>query len=96
MVGMMNEKKKEVDIVAAILPDTEVAKEILGNAYTEGALEHALQDIVNGVNDIVQTYKRIDLLLLRQEEFPKNTSKKIKRFELPALLQDAYQAKISE
>ena len=96
VVGMVNEKKKDTDIVAAILPDTEVAKEVLGDAYTEGALEHALQEIVNGVNDIVQTYKRIDVLLVRQEEFPKNTSKKIKRFELPALLKDAYQAKISE
>ena len=96
VVGMVNEKKKDTDIVAAILPDTEVAKEVLGDAYTEGALEVALQEIVNGVNDIVQTYKRIDVLLVRQEEFPKNTSKKIKRFELPALLKDAYQAKISE
>ena len=96
VVGLMNDKKNEVDIVAAVLPDLEVAKEVLGDAYTDGALESALQEIVNGVNDVVQTYKRIDVLLIRKEEFPKNTSKKIKRFELPALLQDAYQAKISE
>jgi HAE1 family hydrophobic/amphiphilic exporter-1 len=74
----------------------EVAKEVLGDAYTQGDLEVALQRIVNGVNDIVQTYKRIDVLLVRKEEFPKNTSKKIKRFELPALLSDEYRAKVGE
>ncbi|MBQ9085989.1 MAG: AMP-binding protein [Clostridia bacterium] len=96
VVGMMNEKKNDFDIVAAICPDLEAAKETLGASYTDGELEAALQNVVNGVNDIVQTYKRIDLLLIRNEEFPKNTSKKIKRFELPALLQGDYNAKIRE
>ena len=44
----------------------------------------------------MQTYKRIDVLLVRSEEFPKNTSKKIKRFELPALLMEDYKKKLGE
>lgn len=95
VVGLMNEKKNEVDIVAAVYPDAEAAKEYLGAHHTEDALRAALQEAVNGVNDIVQTYKRIDVLLVRAEELPKNTSKKIKRFELPALLQKEYEARLS-
>ncbi len=95
VLGIQNEKKKDYDIVAAVVPDLEYAKELLGKHADPSAIERLVSFAVDDVNAIVQTYKRIDVLLVRYEEFPKNTSKKIKRFELPALLAEDYQKKLS-
>ncbi len=94
VLGIMNEKKNEYDIVAAIYPDFEYVKEHFGVGYSETVLEKKLSEAVAEVNSIVQTYKRIDLVVIRNEEFPKNTSKKIKRFEIPALIMQDYLEKI--
>jgi len=96
VLGIQNEKKKDYDIVAAIVPDMDYAKETLGKHAERAAVEKLVKFAVEDVNAIVQTYKRIDVLLVRDEELPKNTSKKIKRFELPALLMEEYKKKISE
>ncbi|MBO5938050.1 MAG: AMP-binding protein [Clostridia bacterium] len=95
VLGIENEKKKDYDIVAAIVPDMEYAKETLGRHADNSAIETLVKLAVDDVNTIVQTYKRIDVTLIRYEELPKNTSKKIKRFELPALLMEDYQKKLS-
>ncbi|MBE6597663.1 MAG: long-chain fatty acid--CoA ligase [Ruminococcaceae bacterium] len=89
VLGIMNEKKGDYDIVAAIHPNYDYAKETMGE-YTPEELEAALQKILDEVNGVVQTYKKMEILIVSENEFPKNTSKKIKRFELPALLMDAY------
>ncbi len=94
VLGIMNQKKNDYDIVAAIYPDREYAREALGENYTEEALEKKLSAIVSAVNTTVQSYKKIDLFLIRNEEFPKNTSKKIKRFEVPALVMEDYLQRI--
>ena len=90
----MNEKKKDYDIVAAIYPDAEYAKEKLGANYSAEKLEESIRATVESVNNTVQTYKRIDVVLVMDTEFPKNTSKKIKRFEVPAMVMDKYHEKI--
>lgn len=90
VLSMQNDKKKECDVVAVLRPDEEYAKEALGADYTEDALAEKLNDAVRQVNDIVQTYKRIDVTLWLKEEFPKNSSRKIKRFEIPSLIQEQY------
>lgn len=95
VLGIMNQKKKDYDIVAAIYPDAEYAKECLGAGYTAERLEGEMKKIVDGVNDTVQSYKKIDVILIRDEEFPKNTSRKIKRFEVPALVMEDYAKKIN-
>ena len=77
-------------MVAVLRPDEEYAKEALCADHTEDALAEKLNDAVRQVNDIVQTYKRIDVTLWLKEEFPKNSSRKIKRFEIPALIQEQY------
>ena len=90
VLSMTNPKKKECDIVAVLRPDEEYVKEILGEDYTEDALAEKLDDAVRQVNDVVQTYKRIDVMLWFKEEFPKNSTRKIKRFEIPALIGEQY------
>ncbi len=89
VIGIMNDKKGDYDIVAAIYPDADYAKETLGDATPEAIEEH-IKATVEGVNNTVQTYKRIDVTLITDTEFPKNTSRKIKRFEVPAVITPLY------
>ena len=96
VVPFMNEKRGDYDIVAAIYPNAEYAREALGEHYGKEELEAAIAKIVESVNSIVQSYKKIDVILVRDTDFPKNASRKIKRFELPALLAEDYKAKTKE
>ena len=99
VVGYMNEKKKDYDIVALVYPDYAYAKEALGIDVDDGSMQtsaiiydEVLKD-VEEVNSIVQTYKRIDMTILRVEEFPKNSSRKIKRVGIADLCREEYLAK---
>lgn len=94
VLAIMNEKKKDYDIVAVVRADEEYATEQLGRQFTEEALEQKLTDAVREVNDVVQTYKRMDVTLVLKEEFPKNSSRKIKRFEVPAMIMEQYLEKV--
>ena len=96
VTGIMNEKKGDYDIVAAVYPDMDYAKEALGKDVSLGTVETILEEAVKTVNETVQSYKRIQVLLVRNEEFPKNTSKKIKRFEVKDLILQEYLAKVQE
>ena len=93
VVGYMNEKKKDYDIVALIYPDLTYAKEALGDGATEAAVYEKILAAVDEVNATVQSYKRISLTLVRNEEFPKNSSRKIKRMGIADLAREEYLAK---
>ncbi|MBR6558137.1 MAG: AMP-binding protein [Clostridia bacterium] len=79
VVGYMNDAKRDYDIVAIIHPDNDALKEILGNRYTEQDVRRVLKEAVSEVNEIVQSYKHINYFVIREEEFVKNSSRKIKR-----------------
>jgi long-chain acyl-CoA synthetase len=93
VLGFMNEKKKDYDIVALIYPDRDYAREMLGAAATEAEIYKKVCEVVDDVNATVQTYKRISLTILREEEFVKNSSRKIKRMGLADAVKDEYLAK---
>ena len=93
VVGIMNERKKDYDIVAAIVPNMDEFKAQFGDAVTPQLVQEQLEDAVSQVNKQVQNYKHIDVTIVRYEEFPKNTSKKIKRYGLEELLIDDYREK---
>lgn len=95
VLGIMNDKKKDYDIVAAVYPDADYAKEALGADYAASDVEAHISAVIESVNATVQTYKRMDVVIVTDTEFPKNTSKKIKRFEVPAMLMDKYLEKIN-
>lgn len=69
----------DVQIAVQVLPDFEVAKNILGEAYTKEQLQKAVEEAVKGVNDSLQGYKRVAKVIVREEDFEKTTTKKIKR-----------------
>jgi len=67
-------------ICVQVLPDFENAAAILGEGYTKEQLETAVGEAVKEVNDRLQGYKRVSRVIVREEDFEKTTTKKIKRF----------------
>ncbi len=94
VVGFLNPKKKDYDIVAILHPDTEHLEETFGKDWTEGQLDAELRRAVAEVNGIVQSYKRIETFVVRADEFPKNASRKIKRAGLADSVFGEYQKKV--
>ena len=85
VVGVPNEKKKDLDVVALLYPDAAHFAEIYGKGYTAEQIFAELSRAVDEVNGLVQSYKRIVRLVPVAEEFPKNASRKIKRMGLEKL-----------
>ena len=79
VVGVPDETGRDYDIVAMILPDRERLDEENPDGYSEELVREKLTEAVKQANSMVQQYKRIKKFLVRSEELPKNTSKKIKR-----------------
>ena len=96
VVGFLNPRKKDYDIVAILYPDYERMEESFGKNYTQQQLDDEMRRAVAEVNGIVQSYKRIETYVLRAEEFPKNASRKIKRAGIADSVFEEYKKKIGE
>ncbi len=94
IVGIPNAQKKDYDIVAILVPDTERLGEVYGESLTDEQINVELAKAVAAVNELVQSYKRMDTWVRRDEEFPKNTSKKIKRAGLADAILPQYREKM--
>lgn len=73
----------DVDIHALIYPNMDelINKfESLGNQLSEGSIKEFMKAEVRNTNQTLQAYKKIRDFALREEEFPKTTTRKIKRF----------------
>ena len=92
ILGIMNDKRADYDIVAVVYPNFAHAKEELGADASDEELVKRINAAVDEVNATVQSYKRINTLILRSDEFPKNSSKKIKRYGLVESVIDEYLA----
>lgn len=85
VVGIPNEKKNDLDVVALIYPDLAHFTEVYGKEYTPEQVRAELLRAVEEVNGLVQSYKRIVRFIPVPAEFPKNASHKIKRAGLEKL-----------
>ena len=85
VVGVMNERKKDLEVVALIYPDRAHLEETYGKQFTEEQVNAELSRAVETVNAEVQSYKRIVRFVRVAEEFPKSGSRKIKRMGLEKL-----------
>lgn len=91
VTGFMNERKHDYDIVAALVPNYDKFTEVYGpKGYTEETVRNKMKEAVAEVNGCVQTYKHVTVTIIRSEELPKNSSRKIKRYGLTELLFDEY------
>ena len=75
VVGRSSGSEK-VDLVAIVFPDRTKFEE---NA-TDEQIKSAIEQQINALNKTLPTYKHISTVELRDTEFEKTTSKKIKRF----------------
>ncbi len=79
IVGMKNDRRRDHDIVAVVHPDYDYIREVLGVNAKDEAVAKMLAVALEEVNASVASYKSIDLLVIRPTEFPKKSSRKIKR-----------------
>ncbi|MEE1116527.1 MAG: AMP-binding protein [Clostridia bacterium] len=94
VVGMVNPKKKDYDIVAVVRPNISALKEALGDDCTKEQIERELIAALRQINSSVPFYKRIDTYIIYDKEFPKNSARKIQRDVLRQDISDAYKKKI--
>ena len=81
VVATQNMKGTGEAVKAKIYPSYEMIKEVYqGAVESEEAIEMAIRDAVEAVNDQMPNYKRIAVVEIMKEPFEKTTTKKIKRF----------------
>lgn len=69
----------DIIVTAAIYPDMEAVKELLGPDPDKDAIQALLEEEVKKVNQQLVSYKRIRRVIYRDTEFDKTTSRKIRR-----------------
>lgn len=68
------------DVVAAqVLPDTENIEEALGHKPDEDEIYKYVKNAVNEANMTMTSYKRVKEVIIRQEDFVRTTTRKIRR-----------------
>lgn len=95
VVGYFNESRNAWDIVAILHPDDAAFVETYGKGYTQGQIDAEFTRAVDEVNNIVQHYKRITMYIVRPTEFPKNSSRKIKRMGIAEEAEPEYRKKLA-
>lgn len=76
--GTIDKNDGDVIVRAEVYPNYDALKEQLGEV-TEDGIKDAVKDCIENVNDKMPTYKRVKRFKLREEEFEKTTTRKIKR-----------------
>ena len=72
---------EDVFVKAKILPNLEAIKEALQVAVpTKEEIHEIIRNAVEEINDKLPSYKRIKSFIIRDREFEKTTTQKIKRF----------------
>ncbi len=95
VVGYMNDSRGDYDIVAVMVPDDNAFIEAYGRGYSAGQIEAEFARAVAEVNEVVQHYKKITMYLVRNTPFEKNSSRKIRRMNVPAEAEADYRKKLA-
>ena len=70
----------DIDIQALIYPNLDELNEIIGDGTSREKIWELIKQEVHKTNTQLQTYKKIRKFAIRFDEFPKTTTRKIKRF----------------
>ena len=76
--GTVDKSDGDVIVRAEVFPNYDALKEQLGE-ITEDGVKDAIKNCIENVNDKMPTYKRVKRFKLRDEEFEKTSTRKIKR-----------------
>lgn len=81
VLGIQKENDDETYINAQIYPNIEAMTEYLkGSVPTKEEIKKIVADAVNSVNSKLPNYKHIKNFMIREQEFEKTTTQKIKRY----------------
>ena len=81
VLGIHKEDDDETYINAQIYPDVEAMKEhFKGAVPTKDEIKKIVADVVSSVNSKLPNYKHIKGFVIRDEEFEKTTTQKVKRY----------------
>ena len=76
--GAVDKKDGDITVKAEIFPDSEAVRAKYGE-LSEEELKETIKECIEEVNDSMPAYKRVKRIKLRDEEFEKTTTRKIKR-----------------
>jgi long-chain acyl-CoA synthetase len=81
IMGIQEENDDETYVKAQIFPNIDAIKEYLNKAnITKEELTSIISNIIQTINSKLPNYKHIKRFIIRDNEFEKTTTKKIKRF----------------
>ena len=81
VVGIQKENDDETYVNAQIFPNMDAIKEYLkGTVPTKEEVKKIMNDVVANVNSKIPNYKHIKNFAIRDKEFEKTTTQKIKRY----------------
>lgn len=86
VLGILDEKRREYDIVAIIHPDDAHFTAVYGSDYSKAQVELELKKAISSVNSSVRPYKRIHSYRISTADLPKNSSRKIDRRRLAEIV----------
>lgn len=76
--GTIDKRDGDVIVRAEVFPNYDAIKEELGE-ITEDGIRDVIKNSIEEINDKMPAYKRVKRFKLRQEEFEKTTTRKIRR-----------------
>lgn len=79
VTGKINDQNKDYDLVAVIHPDYAAFRKAYGDNFTPADVDRELTQALYQVNALLSPYKRLDSFVIRETEFEKTPSRKIKR-----------------
>ena len=92
VVGFANEQKQDNDLVAVIYPDHGTLRALYGEIYTRSDVETELEAALAKVNESLPAHKKITTFLIRETEFEKHRSRKIRRTGVAESVFEEYRA----
>ena len=78
--GQDSDDGEDTTIVASVKLDEEELKEKLGKDYSLEEAQKLLWQEVDKINEMTPFFKKIKKIIIRKEDFAKNTAKKIVRY----------------
>ncbi len=79
VIGVPN-KKGDTSIKAKIVPDIKMIDEMQGKVTNKEEIKSIIQSVVDKINKIIPSYKRIEIIEIISDTLEKNTIQKIKRY----------------
>ncbi len=90
VVGYVNREKGDNDLVAVLHPDYAMLRSVYGDIFTRSDVETELEAAVEKTNAQLPPHKRLSVFLVKETEFDKHRSRKIRRTGVAEAVYEQY------